>query len=114
MVRPDGFDLSEAWASITADVAKLQAPVRARAMATTDSLGVLRWVFGNRLTIGPPDGTGRVEIEVRSSSEVSLAGEIAGLGAKVEVIEPDAIRRRLADIASELGALYGASPARAD
>jgi predicted DNA-binding transcriptional regulator YafY len=107
VVRPDGFDLRQAWASIAADVDELRAPVRARALATVNSLRVLRWAFGSRLRIGPPDGAGRVEVELRSASEASLAGEIAGFGDAVEVFEPDTIRLRLARIGEELSALYG-------
>ena len=35
-----------------------------------------------------------------------VAGELAGLGQRVEVLEPAEVRQRLAEIAAELRALY--------
>ena len=66
----------------------------------------LRWMFGNRVRIGPAAGDGRVEVELRGRSIDALAGEIAGFGAAVEVVDPPELRAELARIASELAALY--------
>ena len=44
--------------------------------------------------------------EIRGHSVDSLAGEVAGLGALVEVHAPDEVRERLARLASELTELY--------
>ncbi len=49
---------------------------------------------------------GRVQVEIRSQSEWSVAGELAGFGRLVEVLEPPAVRARLAGVAEELSALY--------
>jgi predicted DNA-binding transcriptional regulator YafY len=106
-VRPAGFDLAEAWRSIAADVDQLRTPARARAVVSPDSLSLLRYVFGNRLIIGPPRTTGKVEVEIRSSSDRSLVGEIAGFGSIVEVLEPRSICEMLAAIGSELTDMYG-------
>ncbi len=106
VVRPDGFDLSDAWRSITADVDERRTPVRARAMVAADSLDIVRWVFGARLRIGPPDSRGRVEVELRGASTRALAGEIAGFGASIEVVDPHDLRAVLAAIAEELDHLY--------
>jgi len=106
VVRPDGFDLAEAWRSITTEIDELRAPVRAQAVVDQDSLSLLRWVFGSRVRIGPSRADGRVEVELRSASARSLAGELAGFAASVEVLEPDEIRALLAGIARELGRLY--------
>ena len=92
VVRPEGFELSDAWRSITADLDHSRAPVRARAMVAPDGLRLLRWVFGRRVHIGPSADDGRVEVELRSASTRALAGEIAGFGASVEVVEPEGIR----------------------
>jgi predicted DNA-binding transcriptional regulator YafY len=82
-------------------------PVRARAMVVADRLSLLRWRFGNRVRIRPSGTDGRVEVELRSASTRSLAGDIAGFGGSVEVLEPTVIRDLLAEIARELGQLYG-------
>ena len=59
-----------------------------------------------RVAVGPTRPDGRVAAEIRGHSVDSLAGEVAGLGAMVEVHAPDAVRRRLAELAHELTVLY--------
>ena len=53
-----------------------------------------------------PDG--RVEIEVRGVHVRALAGELAGLGGRVDIVEPRDVRDELARIGAELTARYGA------
>ena len=57
---------------------------------------------------------GRVEVEIRSHNEQSVAGELAGFGALVEVLEPAGVRDRLAVLAGELSALYAGTAAAAN
>jgi predicted DNA-binding transcriptional regulator YafY len=111
-VRPAGFDLADAWRSIAAGVDELRTPARARAVVSSDSLSLLRYVFGKRMIIGPPQSDGRVQVELRSSGDRALAGEIAGFGTLIEVVEPRAICEILAGIGAELVDLYGGSPGR--
>jgi hypothetical protein len=47
-----------------------------------------------------------VEVELRGASARALAGEVGGLGALVEVIEPAEVRAVLSRIAVELSRLY--------
>ncbi len=109
-VRPDGFDLTEAWRSITADVEELRTPARADALVSSDSLSLLRYVFGKRVIIGPARRDGRVEVELRGAGERALAGEIAGFGSMIEVLEPYAICEMLAGVGRELVTMYGSGP----
>jgi predicted DNA-binding transcriptional regulator YafY len=111
VVRPEGFDLADAWRLIADEVDQRRAPVTARATVAMTSVAVLRMAFGTRLRIGPPAGDDRVEIEVRGHTVGSLAGEIAGFGAAVEVLEPPDVRQRLAQLATELRSLYPERPA---
>jgi predicted DNA-binding transcriptional regulator YafY len=106
VVRPEGFDLPEAWRLITDEVEQRRTPVRARALATPDTVPICRWVLGNRVQIGPTGRDGRVEVELRGQSIRSLGGEIAGLGGGLEVTEPTELRELLAEIAAELADLY--------
>ncbi len=109
VVRPDGFDLEAAWKLVTDAVdARWYPGVRARAAATTETVPVLRMVFGPRVRIGPTRPDSRVDVEIGGAHEDALAGELAGFGASVEVLEPVELRRRLARIASELSATYAA------
>lgn len=105
--RPAGFDLAAAWRSVVDRVDQLRAPVVATGWAQQEALGVLRMVVGNRLSIGPPGPDGRVSVEVRGHSARSVAGELAGLGAMVELSGPEEVRAAMAAVAAELQALYG-------
>jgi predicted DNA-binding transcriptional regulator YafY len=106
VVRPDGFDLVEAWKLITQNVDELRAPVRAQAWASSEVLSLCRAAFGTRVRIGPAGPDGRVEVELRGQSAEALAREVAGFGAGLQVVEPDDVREHLATIAAELSAAY--------
>ena len=107
VVRPEGFELAEAWRMITDEVDRRRTPVTAHALSRSDAVWICRSVFGNRVKIGPPGADGRVEVEIRGHSARSLAAEVAGLGALVEVLDPPEVREVLAGIAGELMGLYG-------
>jgi predicted DNA-binding transcriptional regulator YafY len=102
VVRPDGFDLAEAWRMITGAVDELRAPLRARALLTPEAVHWCRATVGNRLQIGPSLDDGRVEVALRGHSVESLAAELAGFGGRLEVLEPPELRARLAEIGAEL------------
>ena len=106
VVRPEGFNLEGAWRLISDEVEQRRTPYHARGLATPDTVATCRWVLGNRVRIGPTGPDGRVEVELRGHHLHSLAAEIAGLGAGLEILEPVELRERLAQIASDLGALY--------
>jgi predicted DNA-binding transcriptional regulator YafY len=106
VVRPEGFELTEAWKLITDEVDKRRAPVRASALVQADSVWLCRSVLGNRVRIGPTAADGRVEVELRGHSIRSLAGEVAGFGALLEVIDPPELRQQLSAIGAELSARY--------
>ena len=108
VVRPEGFDLAEAWRLIADEVDRRRTPVVAHARARSDGVWVLRSIFANRVSIGPPDADGWVEVELRGHSARSLAGEAAGLGHLLEVVEPPEVREHLAAIGAELAGMYAA------
>ncbi len=109
--RPPGFDLAQAWAAIINDVERMRCPVTVHALADPAVVGLCRWVVGNRMSIGPPSPGGWIEVEIRGHSHASLIGELAGLGAGIEVVEPPEVRRGLGQIGRELASLYQAGPA---
>ena len=110
VVRPEAFDLAAAWRMITDEVDQKRAPVHARGTIVADAIGLLRMMFGTRVRIGPAGADGRVEIEVRGAHVPALAGELAGLGGRVDIVEPPEVRDELARIGAELTARY-AGPA---
>ena len=92
---------------ITDEVDQKRAPVHARGTIVADAVGLLRMMFGTRVRIGPAGADGRVEIEVRGAHVPALAGELAGLGGRVDIVEPPEVRDELARIGAELTARYG-------
>jgi hypothetical protein len=65
-----------------------------------------RKILGKRVRIGPSAPDGRVELELRGHSAHSLAVEIAGIGAAIEVLDGPDVRRQLARIGAELVTTY--------
>jgi len=106
VVVPDRFDLSEAWRSVTAAMDERRTQARARALVDPGTVGLLRWVLGPRLGIGPAGVDGRVEVELRGADLRALAGEIAGFGGAIEVLEPEEVRALLGGIGRELADHY--------
>ena len=114
VVRPDGFELADAWQMITTEVEQVRLPVVVRALVEPQSLSWVRYSLGTRLRIGMAVADGRVAVEIRSHNEHSVASELAGFGRCVEVLEPHSVRSRLAVIAAELSVLYAGTAASAN
>lgn len=106
-VRPEGFDLEATWREIADQVEERRSPVRAKALIDPEALTLCRWVLGTRLRIGPPQPDGRLEVEVRGAHVRGLAGELAGFGGKVEIVDHDELRAVLREVGEELVATYG-------
>jgi predicted DNA-binding transcriptional regulator YafY len=107
VVRPEGFELAQAWRLISDEIEQRRTPLGVVALASAEIAGVLPWIFGNRVRIGPAGADGRVEIELRGHHLDSLAHDVAGFGNEVEVVEPDELRQRLRDVGHALVATYG-------
>jgi len=115
VVRPEGFDLAQAWRMISEEVSELRAPLRVRAAADPAVVHLLRRVLDTHVRVGPARPDGRIDVEVAGPNAPALAGQLAGFGAALEVLEPDDVRDELARIATELTATYcgpGASARR--
>ncbi|GCD18681.1 helix-turn-helix transcriptional regulator [Cellulomonas algicola] len=104
--RPDDFDLAAAWRAVADEVDRRRTPLTVRALCTSDGLDVLRIGFGGRLDVGAATADGRVEVVVRGRDERTVAGELAGLVAWVEVVGPPGVREHLAATGAALVARY--------
>jgi predicted DNA-binding transcriptional regulator YafY len=104
--RPPGFDLHAAWELVRSRVAEMAPTVTASGWASPHVIGIARSVLGQRLRIGPPAPDGRIPIEVTGSHAIGLAGQLAGFGAAIEIVEPPVVRERLAEIGQELVERY--------
>ncbi|HWD55901.1 MAG TPA: YafY family protein [Acidimicrobiales bacterium] len=98
IVRPDDFDLSEAWKSIVTNIDAQRAPLAVTLRTDEVTLDVLRYIFGSRVGDGSVETSGLVTVEVRAQSELMLARQLAGFADAVEVLSPASVRNHLADI----------------
>ncbi len=107
VVRPPGFELAAAWGLVVDQVESFQAPVVVRCRANREAIQYVRFVFGQRLSIGEAGEDDRVDVEIRGGSVRALVAEIAGFGAWLEVLAPIELREALRDVARELRDVYG-------
>ncbi|HEY2427746.1 MAG TPA: WYL domain-containing protein [Acidimicrobiales bacterium] len=106
--RPPGFDLAETWRTTVATIDERRAPLRVMARVDARAVPWLRSRFGTRLSAGATGPDGRAEVEIRAHSPESVAAELAGFGALVEVIEPVEVRSCLGRLGRELAERYAA------
>jgi predicted DNA-binding transcriptional regulator YafY len=114
VVRPQGFELADVWRDVAATIDAHRTPVKARVLARPESVGIVRYLLGSRVTVGAPhrpdgraDPGGRIELVVGGHSVPSLAGELGGLGAMIEVLSPPELRDALAAVGADLVTMYG-------
>ena len=105
--RPDGFDLAQTWQTVLSTLDERRMRCTVTGLAERSIVGVLRGVFGTRLSVGEVDDDGRLRVEVRGNSAEVVAAELAGFADHVEVTAPDAVRRHLAHLGASLAARYG-------
>ncbi|MFE7183334.1 helix-turn-helix transcriptional regulator [Streptomyces erythrochromogenes] len=106
VVRPPGFDLATAWRTLSGAFQDGMHVVTARARVHPDALALLQRFLGGRVRVGGPLPDGWTEVWVDGPAAKALAGHLAGLGARVEVLEPPEVRQWLARIAAELTGMY--------
>ncbi|MFF3659708.1 helix-turn-helix transcriptional regulator [Streptomyces olivochromogenes] len=105
--RPEGFDLAAAWRELAAEVEQRLTAATVRARADRDALPVLRQLLGGRLRTGEVQIDGRVEFMADGPSVEVLAAQLAGLGSRVEVLDPPEARESLVRLGRSLTAVYG-------
>lgn len=113
--RPVGFDLADTFARFVDEVDRMRTPIVVHALARPEVIRPLQVVFGTRLAVaatGVPSGVDGmsppdVAVELRGHTIRSLATELAGFGAGVEVREPAALQVALAELGAELTSTYG-------
>ncbi len=110
--RPADFDLEASWRRVISDVDERRSPLRARALVDPSTLRLLRYVMGTRIELGPTADDGRVEVVLRSRDAHSLAGQIAGFGNRLEVLDPPAVAERLAELGAQLVERYAVTGLR--
>ncbi|MET8407728.1 WYL domain-containing protein [Streptomyces sp. NPDC005195] len=105
--RPEGFELASAWRELASEVEQRLSAVSVRAHADPDALPVLRQLLGGRLRTGEVQPDGRVAFTADGPSVEVLAAQLAGLGARIEVLGPPEARESLVRLGRSLTAVYG-------
>lgn len=100
--RPAAFDLAREWQRVVEFVEGRRSLVRATVRLARRHLWVLRDHFGTYLEIVEDDHPDEVTVSVAAHTARSVAEQLAGWGALVEVTGPDAVRAELARIGQEL------------
>jgi predicted DNA-binding transcriptional regulator YafY len=112
VVRPDGFDLAEAWAEVVDAMDKRRLAVAVRARSTAAMVPSLRMHWGTALEVpddldlATADPEAPVEVTISGSSWEVVVDQMAGYGNAVEVLDPPEARARLAATGADLVALY--------
>ncbi|CCA53924.1 Transcriptional regulator, DeoR family [Streptomyces venezuelae ATCC 10712] len=107
VVRPDDFDLPTVWRSFAARLEERLYAATVRARARPDAMAILERLFDGRLRVGAVLPDGWTEIRVDGPTPEVVATQLAGLGARIEVLDPPEARERLALLAVELAGVYG-------
>lgn len=113
-VAPAGFDRARAWAEMVERVESFRGAVRAIVHVEPWAVKALSDRFGaqGRMLDEPPDGTGRVRMEVSAHRGDALAEQLAGWTGAVEVAEPVEVRAALRELGERMVSLYGAPSAQ--
>jgi predicted DNA-binding transcriptional regulator YafY len=109
--RPAGFDLAAYWAESAADFDRSLLRYRCRLRLSAAALRRLPEVVGDAAgeravdSAGAPDAEGWRSVDLDAESEVVAAHQLIGLGAGVEVLAPDGLRRALHEMGRSIAQL---------
>ncbi|MFV0523389.1 MAG: helix-turn-helix transcriptional regulator [Acidimicrobiales bacterium] len=106
-VRPEHFDIDEAWDRVEAVIDDLRWSVGASIRIQPRLVGRLRFALGDRLTVGGSAPDGSTTATVRGWSVTELAAALAGFHPGVVVDEPPELKEALAGVGRALAAEYG-------
>lgn len=111
VVRPHDFDIAAAWRAMAARIEDRMLAATVRVRAETDALPVLQGLFATRLRVTATGAPGQwTLLEIDGPTPEVVASQLAGMGARVEVLEPPQAREHLARIARDLAGVYGSPP----
>jgi predicted DNA-binding transcriptional regulator YafY len=105
--RPVDFELAREWERVVDEVEQRRALLPATVLIAERLVPILRDRFGRHCEPLETREDGRVRVRVAGPMPISIAQELAGWGAMVEVLEPDSVKAELARLGAELVARYG-------
>ena len=104
--RPSDVKLSRAWDHIVEEMEQHRSLVSATVLIDTHLLPILRTQFGRHCEALDSHSHGRARVRVKAPTALSIAEQLAGWGATVEVLEPDTVKTELARLGAELVRRY--------
>ena len=111
---PSGFDLAGYWrdhiAEFRAGLYQGEAVVRLSPAGRERLAHLMGPTVASAAALGEPQPDGWVRARLPIESEAHAERELLRLGAEVEVLEPESLRRRLAGTVAALAAIYVSSP----
>lgn len=106
--RPDDFELADAWQRVVDQMEQRRSLMSATVLIPERLLPVLRDHFGRHCEHEETLADGRARVRIAAHTPLSIAEQVAGWGATVEVLEPASVRAELARLGAELMARYSA------
>lgn len=107
--RPSEFNLAHAWRAVVDEVEQRRSLLSATVLLPEHLLPVLRAQFGRHCEPLDVHHDGRIHARIAAPMALSIAEILAGWGATIEVLEPDAVKTELARLGSELVQRYKVS-----
>ncbi|MEU8222383.1 WYL domain-containing protein [Kribbella sp. NPDC048915] len=104
-VRPEGFDLSTAWAEIVERMEERRSGLTATVLMDERHVWVMQDRLGRNCAVVGTEGD-RVRIEVTAPTPLMIAQELAGWGGSIEVLDPPSVQAELARLGRELTQRY--------
>jgi predicted DNA-binding transcriptional regulator YafY len=104
--RPEGFTLSQAWQQVVDEVEQRRSRTWATVLIETRFMPILRDHFGRHCHAEADVPDGRTRVRVAAPTPLDIARNLAGWGARIEVLEPVAVQQELARIGGELATRY--------
>lgn len=104
--RPDDFTLATAWQRVVGEVEERRSSTWATVITEARLVPALRHQFGRHCHTEGEAADGRVRVRVGAPTPLDIARHLAGWGALIDVVEPEAVHALLARIGAELTARY--------
>ncbi|MEV5694596.1 helix-turn-helix transcriptional regulator [Micromonospora globbae] len=105
--RPPDFRLPAAWQRVVEEMERRRSLLSATVLVDARFVPVLQSQFGRHCEVLDSVRDGRRRVRLAAPTARTIAEQVAGWGARIEVLEPAAVRAELARIGTELTARYG-------
>ncbi|HEY7596676.1 MAG TPA: WYL domain-containing protein [Actinophytocola sp.] len=103
--RPEGFDLASAWARLRGTVEHRRRELTVTVTVAPAASGMVRRLLATKIRSDEPAHGGSV-LRLSFAAVGEAVGSLLGLGTRIEVVDPPAVRAALRTAAHEVAQLY--------